>query len=945
MTLRNFKILLSSLIFLTLSTRAEVDYRWKDLIVMVNKELAMLKNTPNNAKIEFKKLELYSEKLKLVHEWDNHIFLEHVKNKLPHKEKKEFFKRSFAQYNMTKNYGFSLLKKNKNHAFKNHIYIVLGLNSRDYSNDQLAEKYLAQAVAQLKNDKSDLKPQATSALAELYFNEKRFVESAALYEKVVSDKSNPWLSKNNLNLAWCYLKLRRYEEATHKIVLAYNLSKNPKYVKVDEQILENLGSFFVVAGKPIPALNFYLKNTADPISHLISLAQKSSEKGYSKETAIILNKTRQIIEARKANDKKEAYLHATLDYHRQYNNFPAHFSTAGLIGNYYKEVETSKLPQESKDDFLSKIRTVAGFLQVKLVKDMKEDKSQYNKNELQYIQGYFDLLVKLDPSKKHEYLYYKGETFYSVKEYKSAALAYKDSVLRAQEIKDIEYSKKPLNSLLVLTSQLSPTDEFNKQLLVFSYHFHIKFWPKDEKSQIIYPKLFSMYHSQDDDKKAAGILTTYHKYFPGDLKIQQSLMGQMINRLIEKKDSNKLVYWVTKIKSGYLEFDSSTVSKAEVALGNILFLQNQALAKNGKKSEAKTGFAAIYKDGLYSAKIKSQAAFFTSMAALEEGNTKESYNWMKLANALMTPAERTNTKNDTITISERSYYLQDFHAAFQIAHESLQYFCPNNSKEDRFFEIAIMTSLIEENSAQAESIVEKFKDCLTSQKTAEVALAQIFQHYEKQRDVTKLDAFVQKFFTQERNDRFIEVAQNWYWRYPASQTEVAKALKNNSSNRAMTWVKNLHELKVASDEMDKMKKTVLWNAKTFDPDLFNKNLETHLASYQSFRDKYQHLTLSKDLHLAISATQLFSLMYKDLGSRISELNPAGLEATTAQEFRNAMKGLSSQFMAAAKKYDDHLNKETIKNENVRLSFRSLASKERPFNFGDGILMDQEGTAK
>ena len=73
-------------------------------------------------------------------------------------------------------------------------------------------------------------------------------------------------------------------------------------------------------------------------------------------------------------------------------------------------------------------------------------------------------------------------------------------------------ARKALNSLLALTGMEVLEKEENKKFLIFAYSEHIAFWPRDERREQIYPKLFEIYHRMHDDQKSARrFLRAYNK--------------------------------------------------------------------------------------------------------------------------------------------------------------------------------------------------------------------------------------------------------------------------------------------------------------------------------------------------------------------------------------------------------------------------------------------------
>jgi len=117
-----------------------------------------------------------------------------------------------------------------------------------------------------------------------------------------------------------------------------------------------------------------------------------------------------------------------------------------------------------------------------------------------------------------------------------------------------------------------------------------------------------------------------------------------------------------------------------------------------------------------------------------------------------------------------------------------------------------------------------------------------------------------------------------------------------------------------------------------------------LMKLKNFKDRYQGLTQSTQVDLAILTTRLFSEVYSHIGESIQGLRPAGMEAQTMKEFQNAMKQLSTQFITASRQYDKNLDKAITSKETLAWGSRSIASVEEVenpvFSFFTGLTMDK-----
>lgn len=923
--------------------------RWQQLMNLISKEMKILENAKRKGpELKYRILELHSERLKLLHEKNNREFLEKSKKTNVTKNKESFFKETRAYYESTKRYGLHLLKQHPKSHRKAEVLFAMALNSRDYGRDNITEKFLLETISLVKDPHHSLRHHAETALADFYYNEKRYFDAIKYYERAIKKTEDEWLTKHYFNLSWCYLKVREFDRAIKAIRESYTLTKNEVYVNIRDQVLDNIGSFYVYAGRPLEGLEFYLDNEKDPIPYLMPMAQKTSEKGHEKETEEILGSAQKLIDKNNWFQYQEELFHSYLDFYRHYSRFEDHEQTSRQMVAYYKKADSDKklkLKTDLKEDAIEKMRSLAGFLQIKLAKDMKQDGGQYNDKELRVVLSYFNHLIMLDSKRKVEYLYFRGETYYSVRRFHEAAPAYVEAVEEAKKAKNDDLARKSLNSLLALTGMEVMEKDLNKKYLIFAYSEHVGIWPRDEKSEQIYPKLFEIYRHDGLDAKASGVIRSFNKAYPEHLKDQQVLMTKVLDLFIERKETKKLASWIHEFKQGFLSYSKETIEKTEITLGNMLFMEYQDLAKKGDKLAAAKGFESIYANKLYTSKVKSQSAFFAALTYLELAETVKSYHWQALSYTQMSEEEKLAKRDEQLKMTERTYKLQDFETSYKIAEFLLKKFCSlKDDTQNRFYEIAVMTSLVEENLENTENIIRQYSRCLKKPEGRETALAQMYAHYEKKGDFRKLRLHVHRYPMFKDQYRF--TLQKWYWEKSSLNLKdlIRKEFRSLNHPETLAWLQEMDQFKAAQKRTASIQQEVIWDRPVFDGEAYNKALENHLLKIQKFKQSYQHLTQSTQVDLAILSTRMFSELYLNLGEKIQHMNPKGLDPEILKDFQKAMKNLGGQFLTVSRQFDKQLNKALKEKETLAWGSRSIASVEEienpVFSFFTGLTMDK-----
>ena len=927
--------------------------RWTILMALVSKEMKILENAKSKGpELKYRMLELHSERLKLIHEKNNKDFLQKSKtaNLNKDKDKESFLKETREYYNFTKTFGNKLLKEHPDSRRRAEVLFAMALNSRDYGRDNITEKFLLETIHLIKDPHYSLRHHAETALADFYYNEKRYQDAVSYYERVINKTEDEWLPKHLFNLSWCYLKVREFDKAIRAIRESYLLSKKKTYVNIKDQVLDNIGSFYVYAGRPLEGLDFYLENEKNPIPYLMPMARKTSEKGHERETEKVLEAAQKLVDKNDWFHYQEELYHSYLDFYRHYSRFSDHEETSRNMVAYYKKADSDKnlkLKTELKEESIEKMRSLAGFLQIKLAKNMKEIGGSFKESEMNIVLSYFNHLMVLDPKRKIEYLYFRGETFYSVHRFSDAAPAYINCVIESKLLNNEDYSRKALNSLLALTGMEVIEGQLNKKYLIFAYSEHIEIWPRDEKSEQIYPKLFEIYREMGMDDKATIVIRSFNKSYPEHLKDQQLLMTKVLDMFIERKETKKLASSIHEFKSGFLSFSKATIEKSEITLGNMLFLEYQALAKSGDKMGAAKGFQSIYENRLYTNKVKAQAAFFAAMTYLELAETEKSYKWNLLAYESMTDEEKMSKREDQLTMTERTYKLQDFKTSFKMSEFFLKKNCSlKDDIQNRYFEVAVMTSLVEENTQGTENLIRLNSQCLKKPESRSQALAQMYAFYEKKGDFRSLRLHAHRYPDEEFTKQYRFTLQKWFWEKSNLnlKDQIRQEFKTLKNSEVAIWLSEIDDYKKAENTLAEIMNDSIWELPVFNSEAYNKALENHLFRVQKYKQRFQHLTSSTQTDLAILSTRMFSSLYLNLGHKIINIKPQGMDKKIWGDFQSAMKQLGGKFLSVSNQFDKQLDKALKEKETLAWGSRTIASVEQVenpvFSFFTGLTMDK-----
>lgn len=932
------KLLYGFIVCISLSAYAYDEKKALEVARLIEQEMKVLNSaTQKGPDLLYRMLELRSEKLKLIHQKNNHEFLN---NKNPALKKDHFFGPTKSYYSDTKEFAQTILKMFPHTNLKPHILFAMAINSRDYGQDKLTEKYLKDVISHKLSDKT-LKHHAQTALAEFYYNEKQYPAAIALYEQVIKNEKDSWLTKHLYNLSWCYLKNRNFPKAIEKIKYSYELTKDPRYVNIKEQLLDSIGSFYVYADKTMEGLEFYLSSDVDNVVHLLTMAQKASNKGARSESLKVLQATQKQVDTFALYKHQESLYHAFLDHFKHYNDLNSHKIYAKKLVGYY--ILNPKATTDLKDDAVEKLRGVAGILQIKLARDVKKSKVDYDKHELDLLLAYFDDLMRIDPNKKSEYLYFQGESFYSVKKYPQAAESYEKAALEAIAKKDNDYLKKILNSLLALTGLEVIEKKSNVRYLRFSYENYLKYWPVDPKSEKIYPLLYNLYITAKESDNALDTIKKFNANYPQHLKDQQEMMIESLDLFVDQKDTVRLANLVKAFKEGYLDLSKDVIEQTEINLGNVLFSHFQSIAKKGQKEEAAKGFVDVYNNPLYPVKVKSQAAFYAALSFFELTDVENGLKWLDTSLPLFTTTEYDKKRADIVPLIERLYRFQRFDLAEKYSEKMLQKDCLYNDQiQDRYFEILSLMTLAQNKIDKAFTIQDVHASCLAAKyQRIEAHDRLLFNKIVKNRDLKNLDKFFQKSPYHDLNENFPLILNSWYWHYPEMQKDIMSIFKRLDTAQTKAWVSEIQTLELAKKKSAEILVSAFWNEAQFDMEKFNQSLEKYLLSLQAYRNEYAYLMEASQLDISLEATALFSKIYLHVGTLIKNLNPQGMDPELYKSFSAAMDKMSGQFFVTHRKFDEQINK-AIRGMKTLTPLTQKLVKSEKLNLSGALGLVMEG---
>lgn len=874
--------------------------RWNELMKLVKTEIQMLEGARKRGdEVHYRLLELYSERMKLALEKENKAFLE-AKDGSKHAHKDSYFSGSLHQYLETRSFGEKLLSQYPDSKRRGAMYYALALNSRDFGRDKRTEGYLLKALELIRQG-SALRHNAETSLADFYYNEKRFPEAIRYYEKVVKNEEDEWLPKHLLNLGWCYLKSERHDEAITSLKKAYALGKEKRYVDIREQTLQNLAPFFVFGNRIDDGREFYVKNERDPMPYLLSLAKRAADKGHGKETEEILQTMQRLIGDRDLMQHQEDLVLYELDFFRTYKRWDDHLQVSGklLALHQLDQKNPEKKWVKQKDDGIEKVRSVAGFLQLKTAQDVKKGGDEYSARDLKRTMAYFDLLRELDGGRKDEYAYFKGETYYAVNRYADAATAYKVAMEDSKITPVVERQRKILNSLLALTGEERLDKTKNRELLSYTYENHIAVFPVDPMSLQIYPKLFQLYREEKRDDAAVSALERYHKNYPQDLSKQQELMKGLVDDFIKAKNVLKITHWIGEFKRGFLKLDAKTIEQTEIILGQILFVTAQEHVRAGRRQEALAIFEDVYRTTLYPSKVRALAGIQAADLELELARPVAAIPWIEKSLELFTLKELDEKSSQVTAMLERMAYMREFRGAVRLTDLMLQKTCSLKTKaQDRLWELSVGFHLVLADDRLTQGRWAESSRCASNAEVAVKLAGQILWYYHDINDVSRLVSFWEENRGKLDRGDYVDYLLDLYWDRPGHDQRSLRSelLKLKDNARVAALIEDFHRQEAFQVRREALLKTVLVdNTKAFDPEAFNPVLEKFLLEIKKLGEEVKPLLASSHSKVREQTHQQLQGFYAQVADLIAGLKPLHDDQDFVVSFQTEMRKIAKVF--------------------------------------------------
>lgn len=953
-------VLLMSLFFVisfSSNSAEEMDERWHTLMTLIDKEMKTIQGlTQISPNLRWRLIELHSEKMDLIKQKENMVFLKANPADIKKLGRDHYFRTTRQLERSVSKMGYQLMKDFPRFIHNPDIHYTLALNSRDYGTNKQTEQHLLQAL-KLADPRAPVVYNTRVALAEYYYNDNKYEQAISHYSHVLKNLGDEWHTKHLYNAAWCYLKIQDLNRAIDLLVKSHDLGVQSRYISMKDQVLESAQAFFVMGERIQEGIQFYLKNAQDPTPYLIKMTARTAERGSLELTQSIIKQNTETAQSRSNWSGLIDIKLQELEIYRTFKRYDLHLTRATELNALHLK---HPMTEEQKEEAIRKITEVVGYLQIRLTNNAKIKQTESDPGLLKTVISYFSLLISIDPSNTDRYSFFQGESFFSVQKYRDAGIAYQRALesLKSQpeEIfvqRKEELGRKVLEALLATLEYGNMIKEEKEKLTIYTFTNYLVFWPIDEKSRLIYRSLFNIYFQRNEIERAQGVLHTYQGNYPDETnrEVQRAMLTQVIDKNIEDKNSDRLAFWIKRIQEGYLGYGKEYIERATFILGQIVFEGYSTLAQSGNTKQALAGYQEVFADERYPQKIKAQSSLQVALLSLQLNQQNEAYEWLMRSLGLTDKVDMVEVLPRLTTMHEVFFLKQNFKLSADLADKILQEYCLHSfDAKKSIYQNSVSFRLLEGNYQTALSAMQVAKKCpIEKDKIADnvlfndtlaMTLHFLYQN-QKQREFFSLFKQIQTSMQVTDAIQLIydQAVLDLYWRSIRSRDkkledqmikEMTIISKLSHKNDPKLYISQILEWRKFSDELRGTQFKSFSSPAEYNDDLFQSELEQNLKLIAVMSNQADSFIKWGRPELTLQTSELMSRFIRIFTTQLTQFKPQGVPQEFITSFTEAMAGISTQLNQNADSYVE-LARNLIQKHEILTPYNYLFTADRPFH--------------
>ncbi len=897
-------VLIYFLLFFS-DVNASTDYEY--LLKIINSELGEVSRLNKQIKASDENLllrmaELYLERGRVKKEKENDKFLKlppHVRRKAA---KSKYFSGSKKDMEQANRIGVFLLKKFPNSSLKGDVFYIFAFYAQEYKSIKKAKKFFNLAK-KYSEKKTESFKKASLALADIFYNEKKFLQAINNYENAIEDKESKWWTRDAFNLAWCYFREGRQKEGIKLMENVHSLSKKGFYLNFANEAERDLIYFYIESNRITDAERFIRKSGEKPQQY-IKLAKNLIDQGKGSKAIFFLDKAQKKV----LDPSEDAEVNnMLLDLHEKFGNTRQHLSTSKKQFAFYLEKQLDPIFSKNLKYHLKKM---TASIQEKIKSRRYQNKKKYERELSSFHHEYTDILKKVFPRKSSSFIYFQAEIDYVIGNYEQAAqLYYKVLNSRNRRIKKI----KILNNLLACLANLNSKSKFYQKNAKFIYENYISIEKNPSKKKPVYPLLFSLYVKNNSIIAAEKILDGYNKAFKNDMRTIESMLATILENPAIKNDKSRFLSYVQKINKK--EFIIST-KLASAIKNNALSLQFKGVQKDstrGQKANALRGYKLIYDDPLSSREAKKNAAFNIAVLFHELKYPSKTATWITDSLVLMNKGDAKKLVGTMRRISMDLFNQGHHTVALKIMIKLANKLCEDTKEFRNLASDYFKFFLISSNSPRLSTA--KFYRCIKDKSFYDNLVVKSYEYFFLSNDYEFIYKNLKKTLKRKESTSVEELraAKNVAMYFSKKQLSKAKVIaglvekKYSKGFAKQIYFKEIMAIKRYL-KYSKTRDSIFAKKLIFPEKVFNKRLQNKIKKLSSLSSLIVNDATKGGVIMIGPMYELLIESYDKIISNINNFQPVGKSSSYITGFKKSMSSLVNNLGAQRLELVKNLNK-------------------------------------
>jgi tetratricopeptide (TPR) repeat protein len=937
-----------------LAAKLTLDDRRKKILAIVDEELSEVSRLSRqqnykNPDTLLRVSELNLEKARLYREVENEQYLAIPVEQRVNVNKDDYFRESNKYFESANEAALKVVKKFKKYSAIGDVYYILAYNFKELGNNSEAMRYFKMASGSSKDPK--ILGKSKLALADFYFNEKKYADAIPLYESTLNT-SDKWWTKDAFNLAWSYYRMKNFDRAI-SLMNEVHKKSGGKYVDMRSQVERDIGIFYVDANRLNDAINFFERQGLNYTDQFIKIANTITAQGRFDQAENLLQKVKGI---EKDRTKKIEILLAELALFDKYNKNTEHLSASRELVSFHQK---SPLEKSQFDKLNFQVNKKAAELQKAVAADIYKNVPKVKDQKAKEAIAYFELASVLSPGQRAEKIFFQAETAYAAKNFSKSLGLYIEAFDAAKNNNEKKILSQSMEGMLSSLGQDTLSKKAAEKAYIPVYSRYISMDSKSDRASTIFVKLFNAQFDAGDIPSAEKTMSQFASNFPKDFKTQEGMLAKVMEHYRSKKDYGTVKSYVKKINSGDFKVSGKYAEALRSLMTKIQIEGVQQSLEKGDKAVALKGYAQIYESSESTKKAKINAAYNMAALYFELGDTTQSYEWSLVALKDMEVTDVVKFADSFLSIAAGMFLRQQFTQSADMSHKLLEKLCKENSSNKVVaFKNAVFIALANGDMEKALDVKNSGRGCSIPDATISEVTFEILKDLAK---LKRWDSYESNLKELESNSKNVPLLIRPYEDLRIEFLNIG----SNEEARLISEKQNkfyqqsrVQKLEIPVEALDLIADRMLGSvidkrnklnqiALTFPEEIFNTTVKNKLQILDQMTSEVNTIQKIGSGKGIVEAYKIVIEAYETFGMGLKNFVPEGKAPEYVESFKKAMADVHGPILANAQKQRSEIKKLILENKilsltNYAVLFTESGKDKRYVTEKESVLMDRGG---